>query len=291
MTTKLIEKNVIVKGYILSELYPMSIYADKILRPHHQVNYSAEFPKSKKPSLLEQFANVDDVQLKKASLKTLEGQANKLIIESERLQQTLDHVCPPVTDLAHVEKSEFTVTDLYNDIVSRMEWSCLSYVSLLNVFGFNALKTYHIVLSWGYYRAERKKWRKCRYKYCLDMFAIKGDNFRGQPAKRSDSRYCCESCRKDAHEAEERFKIHGSFLPIYYYTDQLTNTVGDKIRAFEEATPILKIERQRAKGKATSPMKARLGEGYKGGKITEYKSLEEAKNAYETAENGGRIRI
>lgn len=294
MTIKLIENNVIQKGITLSELYPMSIYDPniyKLLRPQHKVLYSAEFPKNKKPSLLEQFANVGDVQLKKAPLKTLEGRANKLILESERLQQTLDRVCPPVTDRAYVEKSEFTMPDLYNDIVSRMQWTCLRFVSLLNVFGVDALKTYHTVLDWEYYRTERKKWRKCRYKYCLDMFAIKGDNLRGQPAKRSDSRYCCEDCRKGANDAEERFKLHGSYLPVYYYADQLTDTVGDKIRAFEEATPILKIERQRAKGKATSPMKTRVDEQYKGGKITEFKSLDEAEKAYETAENRGRIRV
>ncbi|MEK4085149.1 hypothetical protein [Psychrobacillus sp. FSL K6-1415] len=294
MTIKLIKNAEIKKPITLAELYPGSIYdntENKLLRPQHRVIYSADFPKPKKPSILEQFANVEDVPLKRAPLTTLEGQANKLLLDAERMEQALARICPPVTDRAYVEKSDFTVTDLYNDIVSRMEWTALRCLALISVFGIDALSTFETVLDWDYYREERKKWRGCRYKYCLNMYAVKGGNIRGESPKRSDSRYCSEGCRKAAYEAEERYRLHGSFLPVYYYTEQLADTVGDKTRTHEVACPSDKIDKQYAKGKVTSPIKTPRRMEYKGGKITEYKSLEEAKKAYEIGENKGKIRI
>ncbi|QUG41308.1 hypothetical protein KD050_18845 [Psychrobacillus sp. INOP01] len=292
MTT--IKLDEIKKTITLAELYPGSIYdntENKLLRPQHQMIYSAEFPKSKKPSILEQFANVEDVLLKRAPTTTLEGQANKLILEAEHMEQLLARLYPPVTDRAYVENADFTVTDLYNDIVSRMEWTALRCLVLISVFGIDALSTFDTVLYWDYYREERKKWRACRYKYCLNMFAVKGDNLRGERPKRYDCRYCSEACRKATYEAEERYKLHGSYLPVYYYTDQLADTVGDKTRKHEIACSSEKIDKQYAKGKVTSPMKTPKRTEYKGGKIMEYKSMEEAKIAYEIAGNKGKIRI
>ncbi|MCK1998313.1 hypothetical protein MPH47_14000 [Psychrobacillus psychrodurans] len=291
MTIKLEE---IKKTITLAELYPGSIYdntENKLLRPQHRVIYSTDFPKPKKPSILEQFANVEDVPLKRAPLTTLEGQANKLLLDAERMEQALARICPPVTDRAYVEKADFTVTDLYNDIVSRMEWTALRCLALISVFGIDALSTFDTVLDWDYYREERKKWRGCRYKYCLNMYAVKGDNLRGEQAKRSDSRYCSEGCRKATHEAEERYKISGSYLPVYYYMDQLTDSIGDKIRYHEGAYLAKDIDNQHAKGKVMSPMKTPKRTVYTGGEITTYKTLVEAKKAYENAENKGKTRI
>ena len=45
-------------------VYPGSIYTHKILKAYHYVKTSEDMPKSKNPSILERFANVDYVPLK-----------------------------------------------------------------------------------------------------------------------------------------------------------------------------------------------------------------------------------
>lgn len=275
----------------LENVYPESIYTHKILKARHNVLYSKEFPKVKKPSLLEQFANVDDVYLKRASDKTLEGQANVLIKQSEYIERELARINPPVYDRAYVERSEFTITDLYNDIVSLMEWYTIAtYLMRLLIFGTDALSTYTERLEWDYYREQRRKFRKCHYKFCLNMYAIEGDNIRGARPKRTDSRFCCEQCRKADFEATSRYKKHGSYLPVDYYKPILSESVGDKIRKREVATTYENIERQQAKKKAQSPV-ALKEPIVKRGEVAVYKSLEEAEKAYEIADNTGRIRI
>lgn len=227
----------------------------KILKPIHKVQYSADFPKVKKPSEFEVYANVTDVQLRKASTKTLEGQANELLRGMEQEEQERARLFPPVYDRAYVERAKFTITDLYNDIVSIMEWSAVCFLIRLTVFGVDALSTYDQVCQWDYYRAERKKWRKCRYKFCLNMFAIERDNFRGQRPKRSDSRYCCDQCRKADFEATDRYKKYGSYLPVYWYVPQTADHIDKYYESHEQAQPLYKIDRKNAEGKAQAIVK------------------------------------
>lgn len=194
--------------------------------------------------------------LKRAPKTTLEGQANTWLKRGERQQAIADKTNPPVYDRAYMERAEFTVTDLYNDIRSFAELSALfGYVVALHIWGFDAVKNYPYEVNWGYYVQQRRKFRKCRYKFCLNMFAIEGENIRNEPAKRSDSRYCCETCRKADYDATKRFKEHGSYLPVKYYspcTDEYTN---DTIRENESATTFEKIERQQAKIRVQSPVR------------------------------------
>lgn len=238
-------------------VYPESIYTHKIIKAQHDVQYSSDFPQSKKPSILEPFANITDKQLRMASSKTLEGQANALLKQIESDEQERARLYPPVYDRSYVERAEFTITDLYNDIVSQMEWSTVCYLIRLSVFGNDALSTYDDVLQWNDYRKERKKWRKCRYKFCLNMFAIDRDNIRNQPPKRSDSRYCCGECRKADHEATDRYKKHGSYLPVYCYVNQTADHNDKFYEARQKAQPLYKIDRQHAKGKAQAIVKRR----------------------------------
>ncbi|MET4561560.1 hypothetical protein ABIA69_002728 [Lysinibacillus parviboronicapiens] len=237
-------------------VYPGSVFIEKILKARHKPLYSAEFPKSKKPSILEPFSNVDDVYLKRATKGSLEYDALQSIKESESAEQEKARECAPITDRSYVERSDFTVQDLYNDIVSLMEWNSIAtYLMRLLIFGNSALTTYTDCLDWDYYRVERKKFRNCRYRYCLNMFPIEGDNIRGDDAKRSDSRYCCEICRKSAFDSEERFKKHGSYLPVYYYVEQTSEYIGDEARLREVAKSIDVIDSRSVKGNATSPIK------------------------------------
>lgn len=292
MTVKSTEVIDIRKKYLpLTESHFGTIYAEKILKPRHKPLYSAEFPRLKKPSLYEQYANISDVVLKMAPKDSLEGKANKLILDDEREKQERARLYPPVTDRAYVERADFTVTDLYNDIVSRMEWTVVCYLMRCSVFGFSAISTYDSVLDWEYYRNERKNWRKCRYKYCLNMFALKGGNIREQSPKRSDSRYCCDACRKGADDAEGRYEQHGSYLPVYYYVDQLSDSVDDDYRLHESATQDFKIGKQIEKSKPVRHPGLRKKLPERHGKTVIFKTLEEAKKAYEMAENRGGIRI
>lgn len=242
-------------------VYPGSIFTHKILKARHHPQYSSDFPKVKKPSLLERFANVDDVYLKRAPKGSLEYDALQRIKESERDKQLQSRVNPPITDRSYVERSDFTLQDLYNDVRSLMEWYTIAtYLMRLLIFGNSALSTYTDCLDWEYYRVERKKFRSCRYKYCLNMFPIEGENIRGYDAKRSDSRYCCETCRKADFEATERFKKHGSYLPVYFYVEQTAEHIGDTVRMREVAKPMDAIDRRHAKGIVTSPMKGKRRE-------------------------------
>lgn len=275
----------------LTESHFGTIYAEKILKPRHQPLYSAEFPRLKKPSLYEQYANVSDVALKMAPKNSLEGRGNKLILDAEREAQQRARLFPPVTDRAYVESADFTLPDLYNDIVSRMEWTIVCYLIRWSVFGFSAISTYDSVLDWEYYRNERKKWRKCRYKYCLNMFAIKGDNIREQRAKRSDSRFCCGGCRLSADDADLRYEQHGSYLPVYFYVDRLSDSVNDDFQLHESAMTDYRIGKQIEKSKPVRHPNLRKKSSERHGKTVTFKTLEEAKKAYEMAENSGRIRI
>ena len=239
-------------------VYPGSVFVEKILKARHKPLYSKDFPKPKKPSILERFANVDDVYLKRAPKGSLEYDALQRVKKSESTEQEKARMSPPETDRSYVERSDFTVQDLYNDIVSLMGWySIAAYLMRLLIFGSAALSTYTDRLDWEYYRSERKKFRSCRYKYCLNMFSIEGDNIRQGNSKRTDSRYCCEQSRKADYEATERYKKHGSYLPVYFYVEQTAEHIGDTARMREVAKPLEAIERRNAKGIATSPMKGK----------------------------------
>ncbi|WP_446937106.1 hypothetical protein [Lysinibacillus fusiformis] len=239
-------------------VYPGSVFTHKILKARHKPLYSKDFPKLKKPSILERFANVDEVYLKRAPKGSLEYEALQLIKQSESEEQALARVNSSVTDRSYVERSDFTLQDLYNDIRSVMEWySIATYLMRLLIFGNSALVTYTDRLDWDYYRSERKKFRSCHYKYCLNMFPIEGDNIRQGDSKRTDSRYCCDTCRKADYDATERYKKHGSYLPVYFYVEQTAEHIGDTVRMREIAKPLEAIERRHAKGIATSPMKGK----------------------------------
>lgn len=240
----------------LENVYPGAVFTHKILKARHNPQYSSEFPKSKKPSILEPFANVDDVYLKRAPKGSLEYEALQRVKQSESDEQGQARIHAPITDRSYVERSDFTVQDLYNDIRSIMEWyNIAAYLMRLLIFGNSALSTYTDRLDWDYYRAERKKFRSCQYRYCLNMFPIEGDNIRGDSAKRSDSRYCCETCRKSAFDSQERYKKHGSYLPVYYYVEQTSEYIGDEARLREVAKPLEAMDRRNVKGNATSPIK------------------------------------
>lgn len=271
-------------------VYPGSIFTHKILKAYHYVKSSEDIPKVKKPSILERFANVDDVGLKTAKVTTLEGMAREFSKLSEYLDRKDIKANPPVNDKAYVERSEFTITDLYNDLMSQIEWSLLRYVALIYTFGFDALTYYSTVLDYSYYVQERKKFRRCKYMFCLNMFAIGEDNVRDAKSKRVDSRFCCDACRKASHDVKKRFIRTGSYLPIEYYAPIYDESVDDRYRLHEQAYPAIDIETEIAKKKP--PFKAKQkNESYEHGKVVKFSTLAAAKKAQINAEKVDKIAV
>lgn len=197
----------------------------KKLEASHAVKWNEDFQQRKYDGL-ERYANVDDVKLKRAGENTLEGIANALILTAERAEQEAIRNNPPRNDRAYVERSDYSIMTLYSDYKDDIEAE---------------LKT------WEDYREERKKWRKCKYMYCLNMFPIDSDNFKGLPAKRKDSRYCCDDCRRGEYDANRRYRETGSFLPVYYYLPEQDEYINDKLRRNEFASQADIIEEERNK--------------------------------------------
>lgn len=264
-------------------VYPGSVYTESIIKAYHNVKYSDDIPKVKRPSILECYANIQDVALKTAKVTKLEGMARELAKFSEQIDREKFTAKPPVYDKSYVERSEFTITDLYNDLMSVIEWSLFRYIALVYTFGFDALTYYSTVLDYSYYVQERKKFRRCKYMFCMNMFAIEGDNIRDAKSKRVDSRFCCDECRKASHDAKKRFKRTGSYLPIEYYAPIFDESVDDRYRRHEQAHPADDIETEIAKKKPVFKAKPK-NESYQHGKVVKFSSLEEAEKAQKSVE-------
>lgn len=268
----------------LTDLYAGFIYAERILKARHRVAYGGSFQKSNNPSHLEVFANADDVYLKRASGTTLEGMAREFFKLSEHMEREQIKANPPVYDLAYVERAQFTIADLYNDIVSVLEFEAIYFnYAMLEAFGAPAIPFFVITLDWLKYREERRKFSRCTHMFCLNMFAIVDDNIHGEKSKRVDSRYCCDACRKAHHDAKRRFKENGSYLPIEYYAPIYEESVSDRTRRYEVASKAEKIEAQQAKRKIQSPVRFKRPD-YEHGEVVTYSSLEDAEKAEEKRE-------
>lgn len=192
------------------------------LEANHPVNYSVEFPK-RNLNELERYANVDDVRLKRAPSDTLEGMANALILAAERAEQAKIRANPPRNCKGYVERSDYPITSLYSDFKDLIEAG---------------------EKDWDDYRVERRKWKRCKHMYCLNYFPTDKTNFKRFEAKRKDSEYCDAWCRSAHRDAHRRFKKHGSYLPVYYYLAQQTESVGNRARKNEHASEAESIEKE-----------------------------------------------
>src|SRR5699024_9438722 len=96
---------------------------------------------------LTQYTNVDDITLKRAPMTTLEGYANRLLVEAERKEQAEDRRQAKRYDRSYVERANYPITSLYSDYKDMIE---------------KGRK------DWTDYKEERKKWRRCKYKFCIN---------------------------------------------------------------------------------------------------------------------------
>lgn len=229
------------------------------LKANHLFRPDKDFP-VRKYNDLEIYANVDDVTLKRAPKYTLEGEANRLIVEAERAEQAAIRANPPVYDRGYVERATYSITELYADLAGMIKVSP--------------------ILTWADYPTERRKWRKCKHRFCLDYFPIDSTNHKGSRAKPSNAVFCSNKCRYAARDAELRFKKTGSYLPEDFYIPRQSDSVGDDIRAYEFAAREAKIEQALTDNKPVNYL-AQKRLAYGCGEVVVFKSLEDAKTAYE----------
>src|SRR5699024_5797616 len=181
----------------------------KKLRANHYVHYDNDLFIRRKDTDLTQYTNVDDITLKRAPRNTLERYANQLLIKSERKEQAEDRRQARRYDRSYVERGDYSVMSLYSDYKQMIE------------AGHK---------DWADYQEERKKWRRCKYKFCINVYAINKDNFRKMPARRNDSRYCCDECRKAEDETKQNMRKYGSYLPVHEIEDEQADRVNDRER-------------------------------------------------------------
>ncbi|MFL0584546.1 hypothetical protein ACH0B6_18400 [Solibacillus silvestris] len=272
------------KPLTLEYLYGGTIYTAGILKAYHDVRYNEEIQRRKSPFILEEFTNVDDVALKRASETTVEGKARQMYHESELAEREQLKANPPVYDRSYVERAQFTLPDLYNDIVSVMEYEAFYFnYTLLTIFGSVAIPFFVIALDWTKYRVERSKFRSCRHKFCMNMFAIESNNIREDKPKRRDSRFCCDECRKSHTDSNRRYNETGSYLPRWFYAPDYDESVSDRTRKREAATPEYTIEGALHYKKKRSEGRYKKTQN-KPGKVFVFSSLEDAKKVEEKRE-------
>lgn len=229
-----------------------------IMKATHPVAYNGEFPQ-KKCNDIEVYANVSDSILRKAPVNTQEGIANLLLDNTEYLIrahrkkeiETRSAAEWRQLEREYVNSSRFTIMDLYSDYKDLIEEGVMRYVSLLTVFGFQAMTAFDELLTWEDYREERKKWKRCKHRFCLNMFPISKDNFKfSNKAKKRDAKYCCGACNENEKYARRCFEKTGklmenaTFLPDFFYEEVTEDWKGKRSRNLEVATDILTIEKQ-----------------------------------------------
>jgi hypothetical protein len=173
---------------------------------------SKEFPK-KKYTGLQEYSNVPDKYIKKAPLHTAEAIGNLLNYNADYLLKAQHELAVRERtrkewsrlEYEYVEQSDYNLRDLYDDLMIRLD---------------DPVRP----ITFAEYREERKKWRSCKYYACDNYFPIARDHMRshafrqtGMKAKRLDSIYCCEDCRKAQENALKRLGKTGTLLPEYAY--------------------------------------------------------------------------
>ncbi|MEC1157566.1 hypothetical protein [Cytobacillus horneckiae] len=88
----------------------------------------------------------------------------------------------------YVHKSSFTLPDLVDNLLTRLERGKITREQ---------------------YSAERKKFKPCEHRFCLDYFI----------PRRKDQKFCSNDCRKREHESLANFKKAGTYLPPSAYSE------------------------------------------------------------------------
>lgn len=177
-------------------------------------------------------SNASEREIRTAGGQYVEGWANLLDGMAERLEREAQEAEIRqrtarewrLLERGYIVRSRYTLLDFYDDYVTMIEDGD------------------H---TWANYTAERKRWRKCKHRFCLNVFPTDKDHFHQQRAgaawngrhKRKDSRFCCDACRTEHRDAVKQYRRTASmydnptYLPQAIINDEL-KLDASKDRAF-----------------------------------------------------------
>lgn len=105
----------------------------------------------------------------------------------------------------YVERADYTEPDLFDDILTSYEKGELTADEA---------------------RAKAKEYRKCKYRFCLNVFK----------PRRKNQYYCPDSdCRKREANAKIRFEKTGTYLPPHVYKENRDDTDEQNYKKYEIA--------------------------------------------------------
>lgn len=184
------------------------------MKAAHKVKWNKEFPRRNYEGL-DRYANVSERALRKAPVNTLEGITNLIdhniewLIREQKREEIRTRSAKEwrLLERAYITKSRYTITDIYDDYKKLIE---------------------NKEATWSDYTEERKKWRTCKNKWCLNIFPVDRAHFKAddpyfqhvyRKAKNKHSKFCCDECRCEFDKAlsqwEKTKKIYDNptFLP------------------------------------------------------------------------------
>lgn len=233
------------------------------IKTYRSFKASAEFPR-KVYNDLEALANPTEKELRLAPLHTQEGIANLLSFNAEYLERI--HKRDEIKrrsaaewrkmERGHITRSDYTITDLYSDYKDMIEESTVIFMLKLKIFGVAAWSCLGELVTWDDYRQERKKWRSCKHRFCLNVFPVERDNFKFSGKKRRrDAKFCCDTCKYDEKYAKECYEKtaktldNPTYLPDWFYEEVTEDWRQKRTVEREVAAPAHAIERQINKNK------------------------------------------
>lgn len=104
----------------------------------------------------------------------------------------------------HVEFASFTVPDLLDNVLSRLERGRITQEEAHEELGSAKI---------------------CDYEFCLNVFK----------PRRANQRFCCRNCKERQKEAVKRFERTNTFLPEYVYKENRDHTDEQNYRRREKA--------------------------------------------------------
>lgn len=167
-------------------------------------------------------SNASEREIRMAGGQLLEGWANILDSMAERLEREAQAAEIKqrtarewrLLEREYIVRNRYNLLDLYDDFKTMIE---------------DGTRT------WADYADERKKWKTCKHRFCLNVFPIDKDHFHQQRAgaawdgkfRRKDSRFCCDACRTEHRDAIKQYKRTASiydnptYLPQAVINDEL----------------------------------------------------------------------
>ncbi|WAA13396.1 hypothetical protein [Fervidibacillus halotolerans] len=176
----------------------MSLIVGIIIDKLNEVNLS-ELPRLRATdrvnSPTEAYANVPDRRLRTAPAATVEGVTNVLdlnirLLERELKREEIKRRTAAewrLIERSYIRHADYTLPDFYDDFKTRIERG---------------------QATWADYREERRKWRRCENRWCLNVFPVDRDHFKkGEiKARNKHAKFCSSTCRTEHFKALKQYE-------------------------------------------------------------------------------------